>query len=76
MQSVRARCIDFFESRYAEAELVVPYSEQRVVSEMHEQGRVVAERYEDDGVKVRFRGDPEVIDSFRVRLSKAVNVPT
>ena len=69
VKSVRARIIDFFESRYSEADLTVPYSEQRLVSEMHEQGRVVSERYEDDGVKVRFRGDPEVLDSFRARLS-------
>jgi GTP-binding protein HflX len=68
VKSVRARIIDFFESRYAEAELTVPYNEQRLVSEMHEQGRVVSERYEDDGVKVRFRSDPEVLDSFRARL--------
>jgi len=69
--SVRARIIDFFESRYAEVELSVPYSEQRLVSEMHEQGKVVAERYEDDGVKVVFRSDPEIIDSLRARLAKA-----
>lgn len=70
---VRGLIIEFFESRYAEAELSVPYSEQRLVSEMHEQGRVVAERYEDDGVKVRFRSDPEVIDAFRARLIKSAS---
>jgi GTP-binding protein HflX len=69
--TVRARIIAFFESRYAEAELCVPYSEQRLVSEMHEQGRVVSERYEDDGVKVTFRSDPEVLDGFRARLARA-----
>jgi GTP-binding protein HflX len=69
--SVRARIIEFFESRYAEAELCIPYAEQRLVSEMHEQGKVVSERYEDDGVKVRFRGDPEVIDSLRARLARS-----
>ena len=69
--TVRARIIAFFESRYAEAELCVPYSEQRLVSEMHEQGRVVSERYEDDGVKVTFRSDPEVLDAFRTKLSRA-----
>ncbi len=69
--TVRARIIAFFESRYAEAELCVPYTEQRLVSEMHEQGRVVSEKYEDDGVKVVFRSDPEVIDSFRARLARA-----
>jgi GTPase len=71
VKAVRARIIDFFESRYAEAELAVPYAQQRLVSEMHEQGRVVSERYEDDGVKVLLRADPEVLDSFRTRLSRA-----
>ena len=65
---VRARIIEFFESRYAEAELTIPYTQQRLVSEMHEQGRVVSEKYEDEGVKVVFRSDPEVIDAFRARL--------
>jgi GTPase len=71
VKSVRARIIEFFESRYAEAELCVPYSEQRLVSEMHDQGRVVSERYEDDGVKVTFRSDPEVLDAFRARLARS-----
>ncbi|HVY25230.1 MAG TPA: GTPase HflX [Polyangiaceae bacterium] len=68
VSSVRARIIEFFESRYAEAELTVPYDQQRLVSEMHEQGKVDSVRYEDDGVKVRFRSDPEVLDAFRARL--------
>jgi GTP-binding protein HflX len=73
---VRARILEFFESRYAEAELSIPYAEQRLVSEMHEQGRVVSERYEEDGVKVRFRSDPEVLDAFRARLSRAAGSST
>jgi GTP-binding protein HflX len=68
--TVRARIIAFFESRYAEVELRVPYAEQRLVSEMHEQGRVVSEKYEEDGVQVVFRSDPEVVDSFRARLAR------
>jgi GTPase len=71
VKDVRSRIIGFFESRYAEAELSVPYNQQRLVSEMHESGRVVSERYEDDGVKVLLRSDPEIIDGFRVRLSRS-----
>jgi GTP-binding protein HflX len=70
VKETRGRIIDFFESRYEEAELAVPYSEQRLVSEMHEQGRVVSERYEEDGVKVVLRSDREVLDSFRARLAR------
>jgi GTPase len=73
VKQVRTRILDFFESRYAEAELSVPYAEQRLVSEMHEQGRVVSERYEEDGVKVRFRCDPEVLEAFRARLSRVTS---
>jgi GTP-binding protein HflX len=76
VKTVRARILEFFESRYSEAELCVPYAEQRLVSEMHEQGRVVSERYEDDGVKVVFRSDPEVLDAFRARLARATTSPT
>jgi GTP-binding protein HflX len=68
---VRSLIIEFFESRYSEIELSVPYSEQRLVSEMHEQGRVVSERYDEDGVKVLFRSDPQVIDAMRARLAKS-----
>jgi len=71
VKAVRARILDFFESRYAEAELLVPYSQQRLVSEMHEQGRVVSERYEEEGVKVLLRSDPEVLDAFRARLARS-----
>ncbi len=71
VQLIRSRILDFFEARYAEAELIVPYSQQRLVSEMHEQGRVLTERYEDDGVKVLFRSDPEILEGFRSRLDKA-----
>ena len=67
---LRGRIIDFFEARYGEVELSVPYAEQRLISEMHEQGRVVSTHYEDDGVKVVLRSDPEVLDAFRARLSK------
>jgi GTP-binding protein HflX len=76
VKQVRSRILDFFEARYAEAELSVPYAEQRLVSEMHEQGRVVSESYEEDGVKVRFRSDPEVLDAFRARLSRAASSAT
>lgn len=67
---VRERIIALFEAAYEEAELVVPYDRQRVVSEMHESGRVVAERYEDDGVHVTFRAEPGVLARVRARLER------
>jgi hypothetical protein len=66
---VRKRIIAFFEDAYEEAELVVPYDRQRLVSEMHEVGKVCEERYEEAGVIVRFRGEPETIARLRSRLA-------
>lgn len=61
--------VAFFEASYVAAELVVPYTEQRLVADMHESGRVEAERYEQDGVHVRLRAEPETIQRFRAKLS-------
>ena len=47
----------------------MPYTEQRLVADMHESGRVEAERYEQDGVHVRLRAEPETIQRFRAKLS-------
>lgn len=66
--AVRARIIAFFESRYVTLELTVPYTLQRLVSEMHESGRVLEERYEQHGVVVRLATDPETMDRLRSEL--------
>jgi GTP-binding protein HflX len=62
------RIVEFFESSYVAAELLVPYTNQRLVAEMHESGRVEAERYEQEGVHVRLRAEPETIQRFRAKL--------
>ncbi len=69
--SVRDRIIALFEAAYEEAELVVPYDRQGLVSEMHEGGRVVSERYEEDGVHVTWRADPEHLARLRSKLASA-----
>jgi GTP-binding protein HflX len=66
---LRTRLLEFFESSYVEAELLVPYTAQRLLSEMHELGRVVSTAYEDEGTRVLFRADPEVLDSIRAQLA-------
>jgi GTP-binding protein HflX len=67
---LRERIIEFFESSYVEATFLVPYDRQRVIHQMHESGRVEEERYEDDGVLVRVRSDPESIAKIRDALSR------
>jgi len=65
---VRARLIDFFESFYVEGELLVPYDRQRLVSQMHDNGKVLEQNYEDSGVRVRLRTDPETLARLRAEL--------
>ncbi|HET9930421.1 MAG TPA: GTPase HflX, partial [Polyangiaceae bacterium] len=67
---VRDEIIAFFESSYVDAELFVPYSRQRLVSEMHESGRVLGEAYEDQGVRVQLRTDPDTLNRLRASLAE------
>jgi GTP-binding protein HflX len=69
--AIRARIVEFFEARYVTAELTVPYAQQRLISDMHESGRVLEERYEQDGVVVRLSADPETVARLRAELERA-----
>ena len=66
--TVRHRIIEIFEAAYEEIELTVPYDRQAVLSEMHDTGRVVEEKWEESGVAVRWRAEPEAIGRVRSRL--------
>ena len=66
--SVRQRIIEIFEAAYEEIEIVIPYDRQAVLSEMHDAGRVLEERWEEGGVIVRWRSEPEAIGRIRARL--------
>ena len=69
-----ALCVDsdrpLFESTYVEDELVIPYDRQAILSEMHDSGRVSGERYEDSGIIVTYRAEPETIARLKSKLSK------
>jgi GTP-binding protein HflX len=65
---VRTALIEFFESFYIEGELFVPYDRQRLVSQMHDSGNVLEQSYEDTGVRVRLRADPETLNRLRAEL--------
>ena len=67
-RDLRERLVAFFEAGYVEEELIIPYSKQRFVSELHEIGKVLEERYEQDGVVVRVHGEASAIQSVRARL--------
>jgi GTPase len=66
---LRSKLVAFFEDQFVTAELRVPYDRQSLIRDMHESGRVEAERYEEDGVHVRFRADTPTVDRIKSVLS-------
>ncbi len=68
--SIRDRIITLFEAAYAEEDIVIPYDRQAVLSEMHDFGRVSGERYEDNGITVTYRAEPDTLARFKSKLAK------
>jgi GTPase len=68
--AIRMRIIEIFEASYEETELTIPYDKQSLLSEMHDQGRVVDEKWDESGVLVKWRAEPEAINRIKARLSR------
>src|SRR6478735_3001961 len=65
---LRQKIIAFFESSYVHAEVLVPFSEQRLLAEMHATMNVLGTRYDEAGVFVDVRGEAAAVDRLRARL--------
>lgn len=66
---LREKIVEFFEQGYEQAEIVVPYDRQAVLSEMHDNGRVVEEKWEEGGVVVTWRAAPETVARIKSKLA-------
>lgn len=66
---LRERILSFFERDMEEAELRVPYTRQRVLSEIHQSCRVLAEGHDEHGTLVRVRARPELLVKLRAALA-------
>jgi GTP-binding protein HflX len=69
VRDLRQKIIDFFESKYVEAELLVPFSEQRLLAELHATMNVLGTRYDEAGVHVNVRADAAALERVRARLN-------
>jgi GTP-binding protein HflX len=69
--ALRERIVAFFESGHVEAELVVPYARQRVVAEAHAVARVLEERHDATGTRLRVRGTAEAVGRLREMLERS-----
>ncbi len=72
--ALRSRIVAFFERDMVEAELLVPYAKQRVVSEAHATARVLSEAHDEGGTKLRVRATPETLARLRAALEGAASV--
>ena len=66
--ALRARIVEHFERDMVEDELVVPYAQARLVSEVHASCRVLSESHDELGTHVRVRAPSEVLARLRTAL--------
>jgi GTP-binding protein HflX len=66
--ALRLRIVGLFERAYVERTFLVPYAAQRLVAEMHEQGRVLHEEYGEEGVTVRWSAPAPAIARLEAAL--------
>ena len=69
--TLRERIVAHFERGHVEAELVVPYAQQRVVAEAFASARVLAESHDERGTRLRVRATPEVLGRLREMLERS-----
>jgi GTPase len=65
VERLYARIVDFFEKDMQEQEFLIPYDQQRNVAVLHEQCRVLEERYDESGALIRVRAPSAVLGRLR-----------
>jgi len=66
---LREHIVRHFEQFLEEAELLVPYSKQSLVSTIHESARVVSEEYDEAGARMRLFAEPATVARLRRLLA-------
>jgi GTP-binding protein HflX len=69
---LRDRLVEFFAGALEDTELDVPWSQQRLVHDIHERTRVVAETHHETGTLLRVRAPARVIAELRGQLTAGV----
>ncbi|MBV8758993.1 MAG: GTPase HflX [Deltaproteobacteria bacterium] len=69
--ALRDRLIERFAGKLEEAELVVPWSRQKVVHLVHERATVLSEEHADEGTTLRIRAPQRTLEELRALLATA-----
>jgi len=67
---LRQLLVSFFERSYVEREFFVPWSHQRLVPSIHENGRVLEEEWGEDGVRLKVSSDTPTLDQLSEMLAR------
>jgi GTP-binding protein HflX len=67
---LHAHIVQTFEDAMEDAELFVPFSQQRHVALLHERTRVLDERYDEQGTTLRVRAPAGVLGALRSAIGK------
>jgi len=73
--ALRDRLIAFFEREMVEDEVIVPYSRQRMVGDIHSSCRVLTETYDERGTRLLIRAHPAVLARLRAALELRAVTP-
>jgi GTPase len=67
--ALRATIVAFFEAAMIEDQLVLPYAKQGLLSDVHENTRVLSEEYDTTGRIMKVRGLPGAIARLQRTLT-------
>ena len=59
--ALRQRIIDAFEVSMVDAELLIPYAKQGLISQIYDNARVVSEAFDEDGRRLVVRALPAAV---------------
>ena len=68
--ALRARIVAFFQRDRVEAEIFVPWAQQRLVGEAHACAEVLAQAHDERGTTLRLRATPEALARLRGELGR------
>jgi len=69
--ALRDRLIEQFAGKLEDAELDVPWAEQRMVHQIHERATVLAEEHHDAGTRLTIRAPSRILSELRAALKTA-----
>jgi GTPase len=69
IEALRFRIVSFFLDNMAQAELVVPYGKEGVLGNIRENIHVLSESYDEKGIRLTIKANPDTVTALKRRLT-------